>query len=121
LLHYYDNEQKDIDNLVKYIKDNSSETKIETFAADLSKREEVEKLAEKAKSVFSGKVDVLFNNHATQQEVESILDLPDEQWTHVFDTNMWVFYTDSTPRLNSPDPLFSLAMLSSVLLKRSCE
>ena len=88
LLHHHEKEVKDVENLTKYIKKNSPSTKFEFIAGDLSNLSEVEKLADKAKSYLGGRVDVLFNNHATQQEVESILELEDSQWTHVFDTNM---------------------------------
>jgi NAD(P)-dependent dehydrogenase (short-subunit alcohol dehydrogenase family) len=88
LLHHHEKEVKDVENLTKYINENSPSTKFEFIAGDLSKLSEVEKLADKAKSCFNGEVHVLFNNHATQQEVESLTDLADEQWTHVFDTNM---------------------------------
>lgn len=91
LLHYYEKEQKDVDNLTKYLNKNSPSTKFEFISADLSKLSEVEKLADKAKSYF-GQVHVLFNNHATQQEVEDITQLADEQWTHVFDTNIHAFF-----------------------------
>ena len=88
LLHHHEKEEKDVQNLTKFLNKNSPSTKFEFIAADLSKFAEVEKLAEKAKSYFGGRVDTLFNNHATQQEVESLTDLADDQWTHVFDTNM---------------------------------
>jgi NADP-dependent 3-hydroxy acid dehydrogenase YdfG len=93
LLHYVKEEQKDMDNLAEYLKANSPSTKFETAAADLSNKEECYALAEKAKSVFNGKVDILFNNAGTQNEVESILDLSDEQWEYVFKTNIHaIFY-----------------------------
>lgn len=91
-LHYFEKEQKDVDKLNDYLKKKSPNTKVEWISADLSKREEVEKVAEGAKKYFNGQIDILFNNHATQQEVESLTELSDEQWTHVFDTNIHAFY-----------------------------
>lgn len=82
-----------MDNLVAYLKENSPSTQVHTVAADLSNKEECQALAEKAKEVFNGKVDILFNNAGTQNEVESILDLSDEQWEYVFKTNIHaIFY-----------------------------
>jgi NAD(P)-dependent dehydrogenase (short-subunit alcohol dehydrogenase family) len=92
-LHYVKEEQKDMDNLLAYLKENSPSTKVETIAADLSNKQECAAVAEKAKQVFDGKVDILFNNAGTQNEVESILDLSDDQWEYVFKTNIHaIFY-----------------------------
>ncbi|KAJ9115831.1 hypothetical protein QFC22_004973 [Naganishia vaughanmartiniae] len=93
LLHYVKEEQKDMDNLTAYIKEKSPSTKFETIIADLSNKEECHALAAKAKEVFNGKVDILFNNAGTQNEVASLVDLPDEQWEYVFKTNIHaIFY-----------------------------
>lgn len=82
-----------MDKLTAYIKENSPSTKFETVIADLSKKEECHSLADKAKEFFNGKVDILFNNAGTQNEVESLVDLPDEQWEYVFKTNIHaIFY-----------------------------
>jgi NAD(P)-dependent dehydrogenase (short-subunit alcohol dehydrogenase family) len=93
LLHYVKEEQKDMDNLAEYLKANSPSTQFYTVAADLSNKEECHAVAAKAKEVFNGKIDILFNNAGTQNEVESILDLSDEQWEYVFKTNIHaIFY-----------------------------
>lgn len=92
LLHYYPSEEKDKDNVAKYLQENAPNTKFEFVGADLSKKDEVSKVADKAKSFFNGSVHVLFNNHGTQNEVEDITDLADDQWVHVFDTNIHAIF-----------------------------
>ncbi|KAJ9121336.1 hypothetical protein QFC24_004672 [Naganishia onofrii] len=93
LLHYVKEEQEDMDKLTAYIKEKSPSTKFETAIADLSNKAECYALAEKAKQVFNGKIDILFNNAGTQNEVESLVDLKDEQWEYVFQTNIHaIFY-----------------------------
>jgi len=88
LITYFETEEKDAKELLKYLNEKSPSTKVELVKADLSKEEECLKVADKAKALFKGKVDILFNNAATQKEVESILDLPSSQWEYVFATNI---------------------------------
>lgn len=88
LIHYVESEQKDADELAKHFETNFPKIKIDFIAADLSKESECLKVAEKAASVFGGKIDILFNNAGTQKEVEDILELERSQWEYVFNTNI---------------------------------
>jgi hypothetical protein len=69
-------------------------------------------VAEKAKQVFDGRVDILFNNAGTQNEVESILDLSDDQWEYVFKTNIHaIFYLTKALIVRTGDVLWFLGQL----------
>lgn len=58
---------------------------------DLANRDHCVKVVEEAVHGLGG-VDLLVNNVATQQELDSFDDLTDEQWTHTFDVNMHSYF-----------------------------
>lgn len=58
---------------------------------DLSDREFCEQLVSQAASELGG-LDALVNNAGRQISVEDIADLPDEQWTSTFETNIHAMY-----------------------------
>lgn len=58
---------------------------------DLASREHCVKLVEDTVSELGG-VDLLVNNVATQQELDSFSELTDEQWTHTFDVNIHSYF-----------------------------
>lgn len=58
---------------------------------DLSDREFCEQLVSQAASKLGG-LDALVNNAGRQISVEDIADLPDEQWTSTFETNIHAMY-----------------------------
>ncbi|MEE4176499.1 MAG: SDR family oxidoreductase [Bacteroides sp.] len=61
--------------------------KLYYIAADVSKTEEVEKYAQKAKELF-GKVDVFFNNAGIEGQVKPIGDYPVEEFDKVMAVNV---------------------------------
>ena len=54
---------------------------------DLTDKENCKKLIAEAIEKL-GAINILFNNHAYQMMTDSILELPDEQWEHTFNTNI---------------------------------
>ncbi|WVR07342.1 hypothetical protein IAU60_004383 [Kwoniella sp. DSM 27419] len=93
LIHYHPNEEKDAQEAKEYINQVAPKSKVELVAQDLKDEAGALKLVDKIKQWSNGRLDVLVNNAATQNEVEHIEDLPSEQWRHVFDVNIHaIFY-----------------------------
>lgn len=57
------------------------------YPTDLKEKENCKKVVDEAISKMGG-INILFNNHAYQMQVKSILDLSEEQWEHTFATNI---------------------------------
>ncbi|ODN75446.1 hypothetical protein, variant 1 [Cryptococcus amylolentus CBS 6039] len=92
-IHYHPSEDQDAKDTVKQIQEHDPKVKVEAAAADLRTEQACLELAEKIKKWSNGRLDVLVNNAATQNEVENIEQLESEQWRHVFDVNIHaIFY-----------------------------
>lgn len=61
--------------------------KCHLHATNLKGRDNCRKAVDEAVSAMGG-INILFNNHAYQMNVENILDLSEDQWEHTFDTNI---------------------------------
>ncbi|GAB3572364.1 SDR family oxidoreductase [Amycolatopsis endophytica] len=61
------------------------------LAGDLAAREQCRKVVDETVRAFGG-LDVLVNNVATQQELDSPEDLTDEQWMRTFDVNIHSYF-----------------------------
>ncbi|KAK7745015.1 hypothetical protein SLS53_003250 [Cytospora paraplurivora] len=86
LIAYLPEEEKDAQDTKKAVEKRGQ--KCYLVQTDLSKQENVKKLADEAIKTFNGKIDILFNNAAYQMVVEDIKDLPEEQWIHTFNVNI---------------------------------
>ncbi|ODN96373.1 glucose and ribitol dehydrogenase [Cryptococcus wingfieldii CBS 7118] len=92
-IHYHPSEDQDAKDTVKEIQQHDPKVKVEAVAADLRTEQACLELVEKIKKWSNGRLDVLVNNAATQNEVENIEQLESEQWRHVFDVNIHaIFY-----------------------------
>jgi len=91
--HYHPSEEQDAKDTVEYIKKVAPNAKVETYAKDLRTEAACLEMVEEVKKWSGGKLDILVNNAATQNEVENIEKLESEQWRHVFDVNIHaIFY-----------------------------
>lgn len=90
LIAYLPEEEKDAQDTKKRVEEIGR--KCHTVAVDLTEQANCKKVVDTALEVFGGKIDILFNNAAYQKMVESILDLPEEQWIHTFNTNIHPFF-----------------------------
>lgn len=95
LIQYLPEEEKDAqDTKVKVEKYGR---KCYMYAANLKDKDNCVKMVEKALNEMGG-INILFNNHAYQMYRENILEVPDEQWLHTFDTNIhrkWPRFLDT--------------------------
>ncbi|RSH81349.1 hypothetical protein EHS25_006880 [Saitozyma podzolica] len=93
LMHYHPKEKRDAEEAKDYIAKVAPDAQVELAEFDLSTEEECLKFVEKTKQWSHGQLHVLFNNAATQNQIDNIEDLPSEQWRHVFDVNIHsIFY-----------------------------
>ncbi|MEY4179273.1 MAG: 3-oxoacyl-[acyl-carrier-protein] reductase FabG [Planctomycetota bacterium] len=60
--------------------------RVETFVADMAKREDSDRLASWVLSTF-GRVDVLFNNAGSNQP-QTLAETTDDSWDHIFELNV---------------------------------
>ncbi|KAK8854965.1 hypothetical protein IAR55_003705 [Kwoniella newhampshirensis] len=92
-LHYHPLEEKDANDTKAYIAKVAPSAKVELYAKDLRTEQACLEMVEEVKKWSGGKLDVLVNNAATQNEVPHIEELESEQWRHVFDVNIHaIFY-----------------------------
>ncbi|ORX38705.1 hypothetical protein BD324DRAFT_622000 [Kockovaella imperatae] len=91
-IHYVPEEEKDAKSVKEYISKHAPNVKVELYEGDLRTEEGNMKMVQAIKEWSGGKVHILANNHATQQQVDDIKDLPSEQWRHVFDVNIHSFF-----------------------------
>ncbi|RMX93897.1 hypothetical protein D0866_16656 [Hortaea werneckii] len=65
-----------------------------------------------------GGINILFNNHAYQMYRENILEVPDEQWLHTFDTNIHPFFYTSKaalPHMKKGDTIINDASVNAYI------
>ncbi|WVO14614.1 hypothetical protein L204_102251 [Cryptococcus depauperatus] len=92
-IQYHPKEEQDAKDTVNQIKKVAPNVEVEAAAVDLRTEEACLELVEKVKKWSNGKLHILANNAATQNEVPNIEDLSSEQWRHVFDVNIHaIFY-----------------------------
>lgn len=80
-----DQEKKDADQTVKLVEEKGG--KAHAYQADLRSKDTCKKVIDTAREKM-GAVNILFNNHAYQMMINSILDLSEEQWENTFNTNI---------------------------------
>ena len=85
LIQYLPEEEKDAQDTKAKVEKYGR--KCYMYAANLKDKDNCVKMVEKAVNEMGG-INILFNNHAYQMYRENILEVPDEQWLHTFDTNI---------------------------------
>jgi len=86
---YLDDEQEDADETVEAIESLGGE--VVCIAGDLKDYTFCESVVKKAMDSF-GQIDILVNNAAFQNHVESLTDLSIEQWDKTFKTNIYGYF-----------------------------
>jgi len=95
-LSYLPAEEEDAQEIKSFIEDAGRRAVL--LPGDISDRDFCEELVEQAVGALGG-LDALVNNAGRQIAVEDIADLPDEQWTATFDTNIHAIYRISRAAL----------------------
>ncbi|KAL1880522.1 hypothetical protein VTK73DRAFT_5722 [Phialemonium thermophilum] len=90
LIAYLPEEEKDAKETKKRVEEIGQ--KCYLFPTQLQDRNNCKKLVDEAVKVFGGKIDILFNNAATQTVVEDIQDLSEDQWVNTFNNNMHPYF-----------------------------
>ena len=85
MIAYLPEEEEDAKQTQKMVQKHKQNCHL--FATDLKKQENCKKVVDEAMKQMGG-INILFNNHAYQMQIQSILDLSEEQWLHTFDTNI---------------------------------
>lgn len=85
----YLNEHADAEHTAKLVRAEGRRCLL--LPGDLGDRAQCEKVVEETVREFGG-LDLLVNNVATQQELDSFDELTDEQWTHTFDVNIHSYF-----------------------------
>ncbi|KAI0150344.1 short chain dehydrogenase [Xylariaceae sp. FL1272] len=89
MIAYLPDEEKDAQDTKKIVE--SHKRACHLFAADLTKRENCEKLIAEAVKAM-GTINILFNNHAYQMMRKDIFELSEDQWLRTFNTNIHPFF-----------------------------
>ncbi len=82
---YLPEEEKDAQQTKSLVEKHGA--KCHLYPTDLKDMNNCKKVVEEAVNKM-GTINILFNNHAYQMMQHNILDLPEEQWIHTFDTNI---------------------------------
>ncbi|USW58769.1 Putative short-chain dehydrogenase/reductase SDR, NAD(P)-binding domain superfamily [Septoria linicola] len=112
---YLESEQKDADETVRLVEEKGR--KAYAYPADLKSRDTCKKVVEAAKEKL-GAINILFNNHAYQMMVESILDLSEDQWEETFNTNIHPFFYLSKyvlPHMSQGDTIINNASINAYI------
>lgn len=89
LINYLPEEEKDAQETKRLVEKYGGKCLLQP--SDIRSKENCQKLVDTALSDM-GAVNILVNNAAYQKMVNSIFDLPDEQWVRTFDTNIHPFF-----------------------------
>jgi NAD(P)-dependent dehydrogenase (short-subunit alcohol dehydrogenase family) len=108
---YLPEEQKDAEKTKEMVEGYGR--KCYLHATNLKSAENCKKVVDEAMEKMGG-INVLVNNAAYQMMVDSILDLPEEQWIHTFDTNIH-------RKLLFPKLFLALPTLTGCSLLLSCQ
>ncbi|PPJ52247.1 hypothetical protein CBER1_10518 [Cercospora berteroae] len=110
-----DQEKKDADQTVKLVEEKGG--KAHAYQADLRSKDTCKKVVDTAREKM-GAVNILFNNHAYQMMIDSILDLSEEQWENTFNTNIHPFFYLSKyvlPHMQEGDTIINNASINAYI------
>ncbi|KAK3722758.1 hypothetical protein LTR37_002330 [Vermiconidia calcicola] len=112
---YLDEEEKDAQDTKKRVE--SYGQKCYLHPTNLKQKENCKKVVEGALEKM-GTINILFNNAAYQMMQYSILDIPEEQWEHTFDTNIHPFFYLSKyvlPHMKEGDTIINNASVNAYI------
>ncbi|KAJ5620603.1 hypothetical protein N7510_004587 [Penicillium lagena] len=115
LITYLPEEEKDAKETVRRVEEVGQ--KCHTISLDLRGKENCKKVVDKALECLGG-IDILVNNAGTQNMIEDIKDLDEEQWEATFDTNIHsVFYLSkyTLPHLKSGSSIINCASINAYI------
>ncbi len=110
-LSYLPAEEEDAQEIKSFIE--GSGRRAILLPGDISDRDFCEELVERAVRELGG-LDALVNNAGRQIAVEDIADLPDEQWTATFDTNIHAIYRISRAAVKHMPPGSTIVNTTSI-------
>lgn len=93
--------------------------KCHLFQVDVSTAPACKKFVEDAVSALGG-LNIVVNNAAYQMEVDSIVDLPEEQWDHTFKVNIYAYFwiaKYAVPHLKAGDTVINNASINHYIGK----
>ncbi|CAF9904911.1 MAG: hypothetical protein HETSPECPRED_004822 [Heterodermia speciosa] len=115
LINYLPEEESDAQDTKKEVEKHGG--KIHLYPADITKRENCQKLVEEAVSRM-GTINILVNNAGYQNMTNSINELQEDQWIRTFDTNMHpMFYISkyTLQHLKSGDTIINCASVNAYI------
>jgi len=110
---YLDEEEKDAQQTKERVEHYGQ--KCYLYPTNLKKQENCKKVVEEALKQMGG-INILFNNAAYQMNIDTILDLTEEQWIHTFDTNIHPFFYLSKytlPHMKKGDTIINNASVNA--------
>lgn len=110
-LSYLPAEEEDAQEIKSFIEEAGRRAVL--LPGDISDRDFCEQLVERAAEELGG-IDALVNNAGRQISVDDISDLPDEQWTVTFETNIHAIYRISRAALEHLPPGSTIVNTTSV-------
>ncbi|KAG9019241.1 hypothetical protein FRB90_004803 [Tulasnella sp. 427] len=90
-LHYLEEEEKDMQDVLSLIKDRAPKTTVNTIALDLTSKDNCDQLIKSHVDKF-GAVDTLILNHGTQEVQKEFSELSADQWINTFNVNIHPFF-----------------------------
>ncbi|KAJ5225598.1 hypothetical protein N7468_006823 [Penicillium chermesinum] len=115
LITYLPEEEKDAQITVRRVEELGK--KCYTIATDLRRKENCKKVVEKALECLGG-IDILVNNAGTQNMIDDIKDLDEEQWISTFESNIHsVFFLSkyTLPHLKSGSSIINCASINAYI------
>ncbi|KAJ6004969.1 hypothetical protein N7540_012768 [Penicillium herquei] len=115
LITYLPEEESDAKTTVRRVEEYGQ--KCHTVAIDLRKKENCKTVVEKALECLGG-IDILVNNAGTQNMIEDIKDLTEDQWENTFATNIdSVFYLSkyTLPHLKNGSTIINCASINAYI------
>jgi len=112
---YLKEEEEDAQETKRKVEEKGS--KCHLMATDLTDRKNCKAVVDAAVKAMGG-LDILVNNAAYQMMVEDILDLPEEQWIHTFNTNIHpMFYLSkyAIPHLKKGSTIINNASINAYI------
>ncbi|KAJ5082183.1 hypothetical protein N7532_011226 [Penicillium argentinense] len=115
LITYLPEEEKDAKETVRRVEELGK--KCHSLALDLRTKENCKKVVDIALELLGG-IDILVNNAGTQNMVEDIKDLDEDQWDSTFQTNIYsVFYLSkyTLPHLKNGSTIINCASINAYI------
>jgi NAD(P)-dependent dehydrogenase (short-subunit alcohol dehydrogenase family) len=115
LITYLPEEEEDAKDTVRLVESHGQ--KCHTIAIDLRSKENCKKVVDKALDCMGG-IDILVNNAGTQNMIDDIKDLEEDQWELTFETNIHsVFWLSkyTLPHLHNGSTIINCASINAYI------